>query len=769
MDVGRNIIATVLRNKSALKKFTDEGFDLDWLNDKEDLSRAAIFGETDIEAYRFILKTWESNRAVPSLDYFRHAFPAQSFRLPESDLSVAELLAMACEDRKRVQLEIAGSAFIDLHDDGQYDEALDLIEAAAKRIRRSRTDGSVHITWDSDDYDLEAKLNRVEVPGIRTGIPELDDKFAGWQPGQLVTYLGRAKAAKALALNTPIPTPSGWTTMGAVQEGDQVFDSSGKVCRVISVTPVMRDHTCYKVRFRSGEAIIADAGHLWVTERLGRTAGDWREGVRTTEDIRATLRMHGRNAHRVRVAGGLDLPEVSLPIDPYILGYWLGDGTSSKPEITCADTDLPFLRAKVTAAGLYILSERRNSLTSARIWISTYPVSKRGRHDTFKGSLRQLGVLRNKHIPAVYLRASYDQRLALLQGLMDSDGTMSKRYDATFTTIYYELARQVHELCESLGVRAKIHTRTVSLNGDDVGLAYLIRLVPDEIPVFSLARKLNKGITRTRGSKYQYRYVESVTPHYSVPVKCIMVNSPDHTYLVGEGFIPTHNTSHAIKSALAAHDDGFNVLLASVEITGDSIADRCDAFAAGVEHDTYIRGRLTDREKTRLRAAKSYRGGDEYFNIVQPVAQYTITDLEADVDRYRPHVVYVDGFYFLTDRNTGKSGGNWEGHDNLARELKELALRRNIVIVVTMQVREKQTHGKGGFDDNTMMGGTGLLMASDMVLTLDMDKEDWTNTIACSRSRTRYLPTIRGQWHWKTSAFQVMRDEWGSEEDDDAV
>lgn len=226
-------------------------------------------------------------------------------------------------------------------------------------------------------------------------------------------------------------------------------------------------------------------------------------------------------------------------------------------------------------------------------------------------------------------------------------------------------------------------------------------------------------------------------------------------------------TSHLIKSALKAYQDKFGVLFVSVEITGDSIADRCDCFAAGVEYEAFVTGRLTKAEKARMKEVWDELGDEEYFTIVQPVAKYTVTDLEADIDRVQPDVCYVDGFYFMTDRTTGKPGSNWEGHDNLARELKELALRREITIVVTMQIREKQAR-RGSLDDNAMMGGTGLLMASDMVLTLDMDKDDWTNTIACSRSRTRYLPTVRGSWHWKTSAFVVRDDgEWSAGEDDD--
>ena len=112
-----------------------------WLTDKEDLSRAAIFSETDIDAYRFILKSREKNGTDPSLDYFR-SFPAASFKLEVRD-DDRRAAAAAIEDRKGVQLHVAGSTFIDLHDEGKFDEALALMVAEAERIGRTAGGGSL--------------------------------------------------------------------------------------------------------------------------------------------------------------------------------------------------------------------------------------------------------------------------------------------------------------------------------------------------------------------------------------------------------------------------------------------------------------------------------------------------------------------------------------------------------------------------------------------------------------------------------------------------
>ncbi len=220
-------------------------------------------------------------------------------------------------------------------------------------------------------------------------------------------------------------------------------------------------------------------------------------------------------------------------------------------------------------------------------------------------------------------------------------------------------------------------------------------------------------------------------------------------------------TSFALLSALAAWYANKRVLFVSFEIAAGKdpnepgIADRLDCFGAGVDLIHYMQGEaaLTKDEQRKLREFRADLG-DSAFTIIQPVRSYTVTDLEADIDQHEPDGVYIDGFYFMTDRETGKRGGNWEGHDGLSGELKALGLARRLPVVITHQVREKQLHGKKGkgIDDGAMMGGTGITMAADMVLGADID-DDKRHTLSCTRSRLRYLETVYGTWDWSTCTF----------------
>ena len=238
-------------------------------------------------------------------------------------------------------------------------------------------------------------------------------------------------------------------------------------------------------------------------------------------------------------------------------------------------------------------------------------------------------------------------------------------------------------------------------------------------------------------------------------------------------------TSFALLSALRAWEDGKKVLFLTFEIAAGKlpsepgVADRLDCFGSGIDLLHYMQGELTRQEQDKLREFRA-DCTDEAFRIVQPIGRYTIDDLSAEMDRYEPDVVYIDGFYFMIDKETGKSGGQWEGHDNLASDLKKLAMANMIPVVISHQVREKQLTGKkgAGIDDGAMMGGTAIIMFADLVLGVDAD-EDGLRTLSCTRSRLQYLKTIHGTWDWSTCAFteqEVSVDEgkfgYGEDKDD---
>ena len=359
-------------------------------------------------------------------------------------------------------------------------------------------------------------------------------------PNDLVARL----EGKALALDTPIPTPTGWRTMGDLEPGDVVFDESGAPTQVVAATPPMIDRPCREVMFSDGTRIVADAEHQWVTvDKNGRRGGAARVEIRTTDTIARTIRANGECNHHVPLAGPVQYPvRVDLPIEPYTLGAWLGDGTMTAAAITSIDPEIlqqisgegyP-VRRLAYAPHLYSIGatgRTRDALTG-----------RYERNGTLSSLLRNLGMRDGKYVPRAYLEASIEQRTALLQGLMDTDGYVDDVAGrCEFTSVNEGLADAVVELAASLGFRAIKTEGRATLNGVDKGPKYRVKFTPDR-PVFRLPRKLARQ--KAAGARYhRFRAIDVVREVPSVPVRCIEVASPRGVFLASRSFIPTHNSS----------------------------------------------------------------------------------------------------------------------------------------------------------------------------------------------------------------------------------
>jgi hypothetical protein len=176
------------------------------------------------------------------------------------------------------------------------------------------------------------------------------------------------------------------------------------------------------------------------------------------------------------------------------------------------------------------------------------------------GVFRALGVLGDKHIPSEYLEASVAQRRALLAGLLDTDGSATSAGGVEFYSANERLARGVLELATGLGYQATLRAKTARLNGKDCGLCWTVAFTAHD-PVFRLTRKLVRQRLVGGAAQSRRRYIVEVRPVESVPVRCIMVDSPSHLYLVGEAGIPTHNSTDAWTLLLALKRAGFPVRL----------------------------------------------------------------------------------------------------------------------------------------------------------------------------------------------------------------
>lgn len=338
-----------------------------------------------------------------------------------------------------------------------------------------------------------------------------------WLRGEIqnLAIFSPPRHGKALALDTPIPTLSGWTTIGEIKVGDLVFSDTGKPCRVVAVSPVWEGRPSWRVIDDVGAEVVADGSHLW------RVRLDRKHKAYT---LRNTGYLAARTSPRrplIDRSGPLNLPDADLLVDPYVLGVWLGDGCSQHATITQGTGDIDEVRRLVEAGG-YATSDRATRNTFGVLGLNH--------------QLRFLGLLNNKRVPAEYLRGSIAQRRALLQGLIDTDGHVAPDGQVEFCSTDKGLAGSVRELVTSLGVKASmIHGRAV-LDGIDHGPKFRVMFYMAD------AARLTRKRDRCRDSTKQPGHYVEFSDAGPADTVCIQVDSPSSMFLAGRGMIPTHNS-----------------------------------------------------------------------------------------------------------------------------------------------------------------------------------------------------------------------------------
>jgi hypothetical protein len=290
--------------------------------------------------------------------------------------------------------------------------------------------------------------------------------------------------------------------------------------------------------------VICDNVHLWPVHVASSSVRGYLEQVVSTEELcrlvaeRPTT-VRGPRRPFISASAPVDLPDADLPITPWLLGAWLGGGAARTGQLSVGHEDRHDM--------LRLLKEHWGGDAAVQPSSSRWNVS-------LSDLLTQAGLRQNKHIPVAYLRASQEQRLALLRGLMDTDGSWSAaRQRAVFVTTTPALAHGVRELVHSLGGTSTLFTKDDAAKRGPRTL-HTVEFRPYGYNPFSLVRKAVEvdawfacsipsemdGVPRELR-----RTIAAVVPVEPVPTQCVMVDAPDSLYLCGDTFIPTHNTGRA--------------------------------------------------------------------------------------------------------------------------------------------------------------------------------------------------------------------------------
>ena len=478
------------------------------------------------------------------------------------------------------------------------------------------------------------------ITGTPTGYADLDDLLSGLQPNTLVIVGARPSMGKALALDTPLPTPTGWTTMGELQVGDQVLADDGSPCTVTYATPVQTERRCYQVVLDDGSTLVADADHQWLAHDLvsGSASDDQPrlEGARvltTQQMLDEGLFVAGGRRLRwhLPLALPLELPERDLPGDPYEVG---------------------------------------RSLVA-----TTQPSSQA-----------------MPSVPPAYMRASTKQRLALLQGVLDARGSVvDDEGTVEFCLDDRSLLAQIRELVCSLGHAAgPINQRLSGLPARQATSTWWFRWVPLD-PVFRLDEKLAQlalDPTRPARGPATRRAVRAIRPVASVPVRCITVDSPSHLYLAGETMVPTHNTAFALGMAShAALYANKPVLVFSLEMGNLELSQRMLCAEARIDASRVRTGKLNEDDWNRISGAIGRLASAPVWMDDNP--NLTVMEIRSKARRLKSQVgdlgmIVIDYLQLMTGR--GSAENRQVEVSEMSRGLKILARELETPVVALSQL-----------------------------------------------------------------------------------
>ena len=649
---------------------------------------------------------------------------------------------------KIVQIGYAG--------EGQVDDVVDQAQAEVYKITDRRA---------AEDYaplsdimnpvldEIEAIGNReAGLYGVPTGFADLDELTNGLHSGQMIIVAARPAMGKALALDTPLPTPTGWTTMREVAVGDLLYDASGNPTRVVAATDVMVDRPCYEVTFSDGSVIVADAEHQWLTETRAARKSKWAAdhhynrtrnqhtfaSVVTTQEIAETVRINAdeRANHAVINGGSIRGDDRELLIDPYALGAWLGDGHSAGGRITCDTDEIPM---RIEGRGYEV---RRHGhmlygITVPKVEASTLGECPRcsGRfhgtymcadctasHGSFQALLRTIGVLNNKHIPDNYLRATESARRDLLAGLMDTDGTVVKGVGSCqFAVASQRLADDVYELVVSLGYKCGRTTKRVKGRSKATSTCYILNFSTVD-DVFLLERKalLHKEERPKSTSRIGRRYITDVRPIESVPVRCVQVDNAAHMYLAGRSMIPTHNSTLALDFCRAASiANNLTSVFFSLEMTRTEIMMRLLSAEAKVPLNHIRNGQMTEQDWDLLAKKMGQVSGAPMFIDDSP--NMTMMEIRAKARRLKQrHDLKLIVIDYMQLMSSGKKVESRQLEvSEFSRQIKLLAKELELPIIALSQLNrgpEQRADKKPMMSDLRESGS--LEQDADMVILL---------------------------------------------------
>lgn len=738
-------IATVKDNQITLEYFTGE----------------------NKSAFHFIQESVISNGEVPTVRVFKRKFPKYKFETIETEdgleVGTEENLKFWCDElrKKKKHNSLADSVMktASLLQDFETTEAYNEMKRIIAYIETEVTETSdVDVTKNTEDR-VKAYLDRKENRGMRglpTGFTHLDNLLKGLEKETLTVLIAQTGIGKALTYKTPVLTESGFKPMEDIKVGEKVCARDGNFYPVTAIYP-QGYLPVFRVTFEDGSYVDCNEEHLWVfktSDDLYRN-NDWR--VKTLKQLisdHPLRRDRGYNLSipvqsKVNFKGNSE-----LPIHPYVLGCLLGDGgfTTDRVSFSSAYPDhVEYVNSLLSDLGEFTSTTDNN--------YSYNFVGKNPRHNSLFRAIKRLGLhgLKSyeKFIPTIYLTASVSDRLELVRGLVDTDGTVTKKGNVVFFSSSKFLQEGFAYLIRSLGIRCYLK----EYNREGRRTEYKVFVSAKDPTLFKSNQRKKQWINRKKFSKKnRYDVLKIVNIEklgYFEKMKCITVDSPDHTFICGD-FIVTHNTWLQVIMGAYCQMQNCRVLQFVTEMSEEIMRDRYEAILFAKYH-----GELN---YSKLKSGTLDPETERYFldflekdlPTFEPLYIATATGVmgvASSIEKYKPDIVFIDSAYLMEDDQGAKD--DWLRVAHITRDLKKLAKRAKVPIFINTQA-DKNSSRKTGPELGSIMYTQAIGQDADNVLALYRDEvmiNDREMGIKILKQREGTLGKVVVNWDFETMNF----------------
>lgn len=537
--------------------------------------------------------------------------------------------------------------------------------------------------------------NPILETGLITPHPNFNRFYGGIRPGNIYAFVSRPKHGKAVSLDTPILTSTGWKLAQDIQVGDMVFSIDGSQTKIIA-TKVWDNAEMYKVSTDDGFDIVVAGEHEWSVNLHHNDPSKWQ-----TLETKHLVRNSNARRPRLPVSDAIAFKDQLLEIHPYVLGYWLGDGNSDRGQITCSTEDSDWVLEKLISFGYLDALKKQYPSNKSIFHISSFKLHKQ---------LSSAKLINNKHVPQQYLFASKSQRQFLLQGLMDSDGYVSPNSGKTygqseFCNTNINLSESVQYLVNSLGAKASLNTNKSTLYGKICKPRHRVTFFYNEACLMPRkAERLRKEAYKNR--KGRYIKVEKLNSKSSCI--CFQVEHSSHLFLCGKGLVPTHNSTilNDLAIKVTSLNKGCRALVLDTEMTTLDMKFRVASSLTGISvwhletgnwkksNELYkkFQEKKSDILKIQNQVDHLQVSGKPIEEVVSIVKRWYFSK----VGRGNPCVIVYDYI-----KLTGETAGNKKEYELIGEKvnaLKELSLELDIPILTACQLNRS---AENGVDDSS--------------------------------------------------------------------